>query len=182
MTKKRCDWNLLEKNEIEVKKACTKSKLEGTLENCVEIIGDVVIGKGTVIRSFSYIEGPVVIGEKCVIGPSAYIRPYTKIEDGCKIGFKVEIKNSIIMEGARVPHSAYIGDSIIGEYVNIGAGTMVANLRHDGKIIKGTGRKKAGVILEDHVKIGVNTSFYPGIRVSKNTKPGEIVKVDKCAE
>lgn len=82
----------------------------------------------------SYIEGPVIIGEECKIGPNCYIRPYTSIGDKCHIGNACEIKNSIIMNNSNIPHQNYVGDSIIGENCNLGAGTKIANLRFDRKV------------------------------------------------
>ncbi|MBA7581577.1 Bifunctional protein GlmU [subsurface metagenome] len=92
------------------------------------VVKDVVsIGKNTVVRSGSYIVGPVIIGQDCDIGPNCYIRPYTSIGDNCHIGSAVEVKNSIIMKGSKIPHHNYVGDSIIGEECNLGAGTKIAN-------------------------------------------------------
>ena len=93
--------------------------------------GEVVIGEGTTIRSHSYIVGPVVIGRNCDIGPNCYIRPGTAIGDNCHLGSAVEVKNSIIMHDSKIPHHNYVGDSIIGEGCNLGAGTKIANLRLD---------------------------------------------------
>jgi len=103
----------------------------------------------------SYIIGPAIIGENCEIGPNAYLRPSTCIGNKCKIGAAVEIKNSIIMNHTNVPHLSYVGDSVIGERCNFGAGTKVANLRLDEKEVQvvvdgrrtGSGRRKLGVIM-----------------------------------
>ena len=92
------------------------------------------------------------------------------------------------MDGAKVSHLSYVGDSILGENVNFGAGSIVANLRHDEDVIKSmhngelvsTGRKKLGVVLSDNVKVGVKTLFYPGRKMWPGTVtlPGEIIKKD----
>jgi NDP-sugar pyrophosphorylase family protein len=150
------------------------------------IKGEVVIGKGTLIRSGAYLEGPVVIGENCDIGPNCFIRPYTAIGKNVRVGNAVEIKNSIIMEGTHVGHLSYVGDSIIGRRCNFGAGTKVANLRHDGKNIKvrlkgkilDSGRRKLGVIMGDDVHTGINTSINTGVIIEKGryTYPGEIIQ------
>ena len=88
----------------------------------------------------------------------------------------------------RVAHLAYVGDSIIGNKVNIAGGTMIANKRHDGQSIctpiKGqmvdTHRQKFGTVLGDSVKLGVNTSVYPGRKIwpGLSTRPGQIVEKD----
>ncbi|AYK14237.1 MAG: bifunctional sugar-1-phosphate nucleotidylyltransferase/acetyltransferase [Methanosarcina flavescens] len=177
-------WDLLKANEHLLKDL--RKRCEGTVEPNATIKGEVVIGKGTLIRSGSYIEGPVIIGENCDIGPNCYIRPYTSIGNHVRVGNAVEIKNTIIMENTHVGHLSYTGDSIIGRRCNFGAGTKVANLRHDGKNIKvmvkgrilDSGRRKLGVIMGDDVHTGINTSINTGVIMEKGrfTYPGEIVK------
>jgi len=177
-------WDLLKANERLLKDL--KSRCEGTVEPNATIKGEVVIGKGALIRNGSYIEGPVIIGENCDIGPNCFIRPSTAIGNNARIGNAVEIKNTIVMEGTHVGHLSYVGDSIIGRRCNFGAGTKVANLRHDGKNIKvrmkgkilDSGRRKLGVIMGDDVHTGINTSINVGVMIEKGkyTSPGEIVK------
>jgi len=177
-------WDLLKANERLLKDL--KGRYEGTVEPNATIKGEVVIGKGTAIRNGSYIEGPVIIGENCDIGPNCFIRPSTAIGNNARVGNAVEIKNTIIMEGTHVGHLSYVGDSIIGRRCNFGAGTKVANLRHDGKNIKvrmkgkilDSGRRKLGVIMGDDVHTGINTSINVGVMIEKGkyTSPGEIVK------
>ncbi len=179
-------WDILVANELLLKNI--KKKIQGKKEKNVTIKGKVIIGKGTVIKAGTYIEGPVVIGEKCVIGPRAYIRPSTAIGNKSKIGTEVEIKNCVIGENSAVPHISYIGDSVIGDNVNVGAGTVTGNLRHDSGIIRSsvkdllvsTGRNKFGVIIGDGAKLGIMTVLYPGRKIwpNKGTKPGEQVKKD----
>ena len=139
-------WQLLDATKHEIEKIpgdpVTKHTLPeaniinngGIIEKFVTIHGPVVIGKGTILKSGTYIEGPVIIGENCQIGPNSYLRPYTSIGDNCKIGNGSEIKASIIMNHSAVPHLSYVGDSIIGEHVNLGCGSITANLRLDKKI------------------------------------------------
>ena len=177
-------WDLLKANEYLLKGL--KGSCEGTVEPNATIKREVVIGKGTLIRSGSYIEGPVIIGENCDIGPNCFIRSSTAIGNHVRIGNAVEIKNTIIMEDTHVGHLSYVGDSIIGCRCNFGAGTKVANLRHDGKNIKvmiksrilDSGRRKLGVIMGDDVHTGINTSINIGVIMEKGryTYPGEIVK------
>jgi len=142
-----------------------------------------IIKKGTIVKSGSYIEGKVYIGENCVIGPNCYIRDGSVIENNCKIGASVEIKNSIIGTGTNISHLSYVGDSIIGENCNLGAGTITANLRHDDSTVKvkvknklvDTEKTKLGAIIADSVKTGIGTLIYPGRKVLENTLPGEKV-------
>lgn len=167
-------WDLLLANESLL--AGIESQNLGEVEENVVIKDLVSIGKNTVIRSGSYIVGPVIIGQDCEIGPNCYIRPYTSIGDSCHIGSAVEVKNSIIMRGSKLPHHSYLGDSIIGEECNFGAGTKVANLRLDKKEIWVAGintrRRKLGAIIGDRVETGINASINVGSMIGNNTLIG----------
>ena len=172
-------WDLLAVNEMML------SRLEpvqaGEIEDNVVIKGPINIGKNTVVKSGSYIVGPVIIGENCEIGPNCFIRPSMAIGNDCHIGAAVEVKNSIIMNGSKIPHHNYVGDSVIGESCNLGAGTKIANLRFDKKNIKmngiDTGRRKLGAIIGDHVETGINASINVGTIIGDNTfiGPGAVV-------
>jgi len=182
-------WDLLRHQEYFLKKM-TDSHISGTLEIGTTIKGPAKIGHGTVIKSGVYIEGPVVIGEDCQIGPNCCIKKFTSIGDNCRIGPSVEIKNSLIMDNCCIAHLSYVGDSVLGEGVNFGAGTITANRKHDGKtvrsMIKGknvdTGLEKFGTIIGDYASTGIHTSIYPGRKIwpQKSTYPGDIVRKDIC--
>ncbi|PKP60827.1 MAG: glucose-1-phosphate thymidylyltransferase [Candidatus Altiarchaeales archaeon HGW-Altiarchaeales-1] len=177
-------WDLLAANEILLKNI--KSEIYGNIEERVTIKGNIIVGEGTEILNGSYIIGPCYIGKNCKIGPNTFIRPYTSVGNNCHIGNAVEIKNSVIMSNTNVPHLSYVGDSIIGEHCNLGAGTNIANLRHDNACIKVTlndkvidsGRIKLGAIIGDNVKTGINTTILPGTVIYPNARinAGEIVK------
>jgi len=164
-------WDMLRANEELLTKI--EPQNQGEIEENVVLKGSISVGRGTVIRSGSYIVGPVVIGEGCEIGPHCYIRPSTAIGDRCHIGSAVEVKNSIIMSGSKIPHHNYIGDSIIGENCNFGAGTKVANLRLDkGNIQVGgidTGRRKLGAIVGDGVQTGINSCLNVGCSIGNDS-------------
>ncbi len=180
-------WQLLEANEAAL--ALLKRDVQGVVEKGAVLKGAVVVGKGTVIRAGAYIEGPVSIGRDCVIGPNCYIRPSTSIGDRCRVGNAVELKNCAIGSNSHIGHLSYLGDSILGDGVNVGAGTIAANLRHDGAAVTsavngklvGTGRRKLGCVLADGVHTGIHTSIYPGRKLWPNTTtlPGEVVSKDK---
>ncbi len=171
-------WDLLDANTILIKNA--EPKIEGEIEDRVTIIPPVYIGKNTIIRSGTYIRGPVHIGEDCDIGPNSYIRECTTVGNRCHVGNACEIKNTIILDGTKVAHLSYVGDSIIGENVNLGAGTITANLRLDEKYIvipvKGekvdTGRRKLGAMIGDNVKTGIGTTIMPGVKIGPNSLIG----------
>ncbi len=137
-------WDMLSANEHLLETVVGEQN--GTIEENVTIKGLLILGKGSVIKSGTYIEGPCIIGENTVVGPNAYLRPGTTIGNNCHIGHAVEIKNSIIFDDTKIPHYNYIGDSVIGSRCNFGAGTKIANLRHDHGPVKvggmSTGRKK----------------------------------------
>ncbi|MFC1956040.1 bifunctional sugar-1-phosphate nucleotidylyltransferase/acetyltransferase [Chloroflexota bacterium] len=167
-------WDLLSANESLL--AGIEPQNSGEVEENVVMKGAVCVGKNTVIRSGSYIVGPVVIGQDCGIGPNCFIRPCTTIGDGCHIGSAVEVKNSIIMRGSKLPHHNYVGDSIIGEGCNFGAGTKVANLRLDKKDVWAAGvntkRRKLGAIVGDRVETGINASINIGCMIGNDTLIG----------
>jgi bifunctional UDP-N-acetylglucosamine pyrophosphorylase/glucosamine-1-phosphate N-acetyltransferase len=173
-------WDLLRANEEMLIKM--EPYIQGEIEDHVVLRGSVSVGKGTVIRSGSYIIGPVVIGDDCEIGPNCYIRPATAIGDRCHIGAAVEVKNSIVMSNTNIPHHNYIGDSIIGENCNFGAGTKVANLRLDKETIKvgdrDTGRRKLGAIVGDRVQTGINSCLNVGCSVGNDSfiGPGVVAR------
>ncbi len=184
-------WDLLDANSILVE-SLKRSEIHGNVDKTVTIRGNVVVGKGTNVLAGTYIEGNVIIGEDCKIGPNCYLRGNTSIGDGCHVGQAVEIKNSILGDRSKVPHLSYVGDTVIGNDSNLGAGTITANLRHDGANIKSmvkgdlidSGRRKFGAIIGDEVHTGINTCIYPGRKLwpRTSTLPGESVKKDLIGE
>lgn len=152
----------------------------GKIEEGVSIHGTIVMGKNTILKSGTYIEGPVILGDNCTIGPNSYLRPYTCLGNGCKVGNGSEIKGSIIMDKTAIPHLSYVGDSIIGENVNMGCGTITANLRLDKKPISmqvkdkrvNTLRKKLGTIIGDNAQLGIQVSIMPGKTIGANAFVG----------
>ena len=164
-------WDLLTANETLM--SALQARNSGEVEENAVVKGPVVIGKGTVVRSGSYIIGPAIIGENCDIGPNCYIRSCTAIGDNCHIGNAVEVKNCIVMKNTNLPHHNYAGDSVIGEACNFGAGTKIANLRLDKKVVRvdgiDTGRRKLGAIIGDMVETGINASINVGSVIGNHT-------------
>jgi bifunctional UDP-N-acetylglucosamine pyrophosphorylase/glucosamine-1-phosphate N-acetyltransferase len=180
-------WDFLFINE-EIIGDFAENEIFCEIRKGVNIDGFVKIGKGTVLLPGVYIEGNAAIGENCKIGPNCYIRGNTSIGNECHIGQAVEIKNSIIMDKVSIGHLSYVGDSIVGNNSNLGAGTITANFRHDGKNhrsmvdgeLKDTGRRKFGAIIGNDVHTGIHTSIYPGRKIwnGQMTLPGAIVQKD----
>lgn len=148
----------------------------------VHLAGDrIVICSGARIGPGATIEGPVYIGQDVEIRPGAYIRGGVWIGDRCVIGASTEIKRAILLPHAKAPHLNYIGDSILGAHVNLGAGTILSNFRHDGREIRipvpghhgrsiASGRRKLGAVLGDGVLTGCNCVVHPGVVVGWGTQ------------
>lgn len=177
-------WDLLRANEALL--APLKGANHGEVDPGATLIGEVFVEPGARVRRGAYIEGPTIIGAGSEIGPNCYVRPSTSIGPKAKVGNACEVKNSILMAGAHVPHQNYVGDSILGERVNLGAGTKVANLRLDEAPVKvvfrglevDTGLRKLGVIMGDDVKVGINASIDAGTIVGEESflGPGSHVR------
>lgn len=180
-------WSLLD--VVEQMTSDMKSQNNGTIEEGVIIRGNVCIGEGTVIKSGAYIEGNFYIGKNCVIGPNCYLKGFGSIGDECVIGNAVEICRTVMGNSVYIKHLSYTGDSVIGNSVNLAAGTILASLRHDGKNVRVTvngirvdsGRTKLGAIIGDNVKTGIHTSVMPGCKLEAGrvTLPAEVVREDK---
>ena len=186
-------WSALEAlQHLPFDRGCIEIEIpEGVFLKHKELIS---IGKGTVIEPGAMIEGPCIIGENCKIGHGAYLREFSILGNDCSVGHSAEIKHSLILNGAAVTHFVYVGNSIIGNKVNLGAGVKCSNLRLDRKEIYcgpdrvATGLKKMGAIVGDGVQIGCNcvlnpgtligkrAIFYPLLNVGGFVKEGSIIK------
>ena len=128
----RFPWDLLAVNEA-LTARLDSDRIEGEVLPGVHIDGHITLGSGSRLLPGVYIEGNVIIGSGCKIGPNCYLRGNSVIGDGVHIGQAVEIKNSILGDKVSVGHLSYAGDSVICNNVNFGAGTIISNLRHDGR-------------------------------------------------
>ena len=180
-------WELLAANEWKLGEL--DRRVDGDVRGNAELRGDIVVEAGATVEPGVVIEGPVLIRSGAEVGPNAYVRGATHVGEGCRVGHGVEVKNSVLMASASVPHVSYVGDSLLGPDVNLGAGTQVANLRHDDadveQTVKGervsTGRRKYGLVAGPRAKTGINTSLAPGVVLSAGatTDPGESVTRDR---
>ncbi|WP_455363416.1 bifunctional sugar-1-phosphate nucleotidylyltransferase/acetyltransferase [[Eubacterium] cellulosolvens] len=179
-------WDVLSTNANLL--ARSKRSVNGTIERGVVIKGRVTIEKEATVKTGSVIEGPAWIGKGATLGPFAHIRASTSIGREAVIGNFCEIKNSVVMDGAHIRHLSYVGDSIIGERCNLGAGTVVANVKFNDKTVRmkirdkleDSGLRKLGVIIGDDVKTGINCSIMPGVRIASGATvpPGSVVSED----
>lgn len=153
--------------------------IEIALDPRVHLAGDrIAIGPGSRVAPGATLEGPLRIGRDCVIRAGAYLRGGCWLEDGCVVGAHVEVKRAIFLAGAKAPHLSYVGDSILGRGVNLGAGTILSNFRHDGGEIAiphdhgriATGCRKLGALLGDEVATGCNAVLNPGTIVGARTR------------
>ena len=137
----------------------------------------IYIGEGTVIHKLAEIQGPAIIGKNCVISHAALLRGLCLLGDSVHVGHASEIKDSILLNGAISAHLNYIGNSIIGNKVNISGGSILANFRLDKKpvFIKNgedkieTNLTKLGAIIGDDSVIGVNAVLNPGTVLGKHS-------------
>ncbi len=156
----------------------------------------IYIGKGTTLEPTAIIKSPAVIGDRCEIRQGAYLRGNVIVGDGSTVGHTTEIKNSVLMNHSEAGHFAYIGDSIIGNYVNMGAGTKLANLQFrtgeekegkrktaDIRIRFGTetietGLRKLGAVIGDYSELGCNSVTSPGVVLEQScwVYPNALVK------
>jgi UDP-N-acetylglucosamine diphosphorylase / glucose-1-phosphate thymidylyltransferase / UDP-N-acetylgalactosamine diphosphorylase / glucosamine-1-phosphate N-acetyltransferase / galactosamine-1-phosphate N-acetyltransferase len=137
----------------------------------VTLVGqEIYIGEGTVVETGAYIQGPTYIGRETEIRQGAYLRGGCLVGDRCVVGHVTEMKNSIMLDGAKAGHFAYIGDSLLGKNCNLGAGTKLANLKminntiqvRGGEKIYDTGLRKFGAVLGDFTETGCNSVTNPG--------------------
>lgn len=128
------------------------------------------MGPGVLVESGAFLKEPLVIGDQTEVRHGAYLRGYCLVGKRCVVGHATEVKHSILLDDAKAGHFAYLGDSILGNHVNLGAGTKLANLRfHAGEVeVKTaggavpTGLKKLGAILGDRSQTGCNSVTNPG--------------------
>lgn len=154
--------------------------------SCIDDKHSVCIGEGTIVEPGAYIQGPAIIGKNCQIRHGAYIRGDVIIGNGCIVGHSSELKNCIMLDHAQAPHFAYVGDSILGRKVNLGAGTKLSNvpvtghkcektgkrasikLKVDGKEYD-TGLPKFGAIIGDYTQTGCNVVTNPGTLIGRRS-------------
>lgn len=165
-------WELLERLDRAV--AGISDGRQGDVHPTAVLEGNIWLAPGAAVGPAAYIRGPAWIGPGASIGHAAYIRGGVIIGADAIVGHASEVKRSIIMDGARLPHFNYAGDSVLGHGVNLGAGVKIANFHAFGggvKVAEGRGLvlRKAGGLLGDGVSIGCNAVLAPGTVIGART-------------
>lgn len=155
-----------------------KELLNRGIEGFTLLEEGILIGKDVKIAKTATIIPPCILGNNVEVRPGAYIRGNAIVGDDSVIGNSGELKNAILMRHAQIPHYNYVGDSILGNYAHMGAGSILSNLRSDGKPVvihnEGidipTGIRKIGAFLADHADIGCGSVLNPGTIIGQNTQ------------
>jgi NDP-sugar pyrophosphorylase family protein len=165
----------------------------------VHLLGNrISIAPGCVLEPGAVIVGPAILEEGAYLRTGAYVRENVLLGAGSMVGAHSEVKGSILLPGAKAPHQAYVGDSILGRDVNLGAGTICSNVKNVGREVTfraggtvfHTGLRKFGAVLGDGCKTGCNTVLNPGVLMGPGSvtytnasirggyyPPGTLVKV-----
>ncbi len=163
-------WDLLKTLGPWCKTHVKKTRIQGRVSRSAVIEGLVIIGKGTVVEAGAYLRGPIMIGRDCDIRHNAYLRGEVVVGDGSVIGNSCELKHTICGAEVQVPHLAYVGDTVLGRKVHLGAGVIVSNVKlNRGNIqvtVDGaaydTQLKKFGAVVGDLTEVGCNCVLNPG--------------------
>ena len=139
--------------------------------------GPVIIEQSAIVEPSTHFIGPCYIGNEAVIRHGAYVREYSWICSTAVVGHASEVKHSILLPGAKAPHFNYVGDSILGKAVNLGAGVKLSNLRNDGAEVylrigddrRPSGLRKFGAILGEGCQLGCNAVTNPGTILGRNS-------------
>jgi len=173
-------WEILQANRI-ILDSWTESSIakSAVMESNVTIQGVVNIEEDVVIKAGAVLEGPCSIGRGTYIGNNSLVRSYTSIGSKCSVGYGVELKNCVVLDNSGIGRLSFVGDSVIGENVDVGAGCMTVNRTVDwqkvqvknGKTSLPSGLVKLGAFVGDGVTIGAGNTIQPGTVVS----PGKII-------
>lgn len=145
----------------------------------------IIIDASAVVEAGASLVGPCYIGPRATVRSGAYVREYSWICADAVVGHATEVKHSILLPGAKAPHFNYVGDSILGKDVNLGAGTKLSNLRNDGGEVHlringqriPSGLRKFGAVLGEGCALGCNSVTNPGVVLGCNSVVGPNVTV-----
>ena len=146
-------------------------------EEYIVLEGDIYIAKSAKVAPSALINGPCIIGKDAEIRHCAFIRGNAIVGKKAVVGNSTELKNVILFDNVQTPHYNYVGDSILGHYSHMGAGSITSNVKADKKLVVvkngteriETGIKKFGAMLGDHVEVGCNAVLNPGTVIGRNS-------------
>jgi NDP-sugar pyrophosphorylase family protein len=176
-------WELtLNSNEI-------VERLLGRLGDGYDVRGDVAVHRASIVESGAILKGPLIVGSDCFVATGAYVRGGCWLEANCIIGPGAELKSSFVFAKSKLAHFNFVGDSILGNEVNLEAGSIIANCRneranpgisfiHKGELIE-TGAEKFGALVGDRTKIGANAVVAPGAILAPDTIVKRLSLVDQ---
>ncbi len=157
-------------------KAYIKMLIKEGMAGFYKLSDDVLVGENVKIFPSATILGPTIIGAGTEVRPGAFIRGSVITGKNCVIGNSSELKNCVLLDKVQIPHYNYVGDSILGNFAHMGAGSICSNLKADGKpvVIHGeteheTGMRKIGGILGDYADVGCGCVLNPGTVIGKST-------------
>ncbi|GJD53633.1 Bifunctional protein GlmU [Methylobacterium crusticola] len=164
-------------------------RLLGRLDGAYRVSGSVAVHATATIESGATLKGPVVVGPGCFVAAGAYLRGGAWLEADCVVGPGAELKSSFVLAGTTLAHFNFVGDSIVGQGVNLEAGAIIANCRnewpgapvafiHEGERIE-TGLVKFGALVGDRVRIGANAVVAPGAILPAGTVVPRLALVDR---
>ena len=138
---------------------------------------DIWVAKSATVFDSAYLHGPLIIDENAEIRQCAFIRGNAIVGKDCVVGNSTELKNVILFNNVQVPHYNYVGDSILGYFSHMGAGSITSNVKSDKTLVVvkdktekiETGLKKFGAMLGNHVEVGCNSVLNPGTVICPNT-------------
>jgi NDP-sugar pyrophosphorylase family protein len=171
-------WDTLKKLKSYIDREIRKGgRIKGEVMDGAFVSPDVIIEEGAFVEYGAMVKGPAIIGKGTVVRHGAYIREHCLIGENCVVGHASELKNVIMLNYSQAPHFAYVGDSILGNHVNLGAGTKLSNMKnnkgHVEVIVEGkrydSGFIKLGAIIGDECQIGCNTVTNPGTIIGPRT-------------
>ena len=143
-----------------------------------EVSENVWVHKSATVFPSAYLGAPCIIGKDTEVRHCAFIRGSALVGDNCVVGNSCELKNVILFDHVQTPHYNYVGDSILGYYSHMGAGSITSNVKSDKELVTvksaeekiETGLKKFGAMIGDYVEVGCNSVLNPGTVIGKNTR------------
>ncbi len=164
-------WDIL--HNLDIFMQSIRSEQLGQIHPSAVIEGNVYLAEGAEIGPHVYIEGPAWIGPRAKVKHGAYLRGGVVLAEDAEVGAKTEVKRALFLPGAKAAHLNYVGDSVLGNKVNLGAGVKLANFKTFGTGItiggRPTGLRKLGAMIGDQASLGCNAVTTPGTIIGPRT-------------